>query len=357
MPIYLRNGVWQIDIVHNGKRIRRTAGTADKTEAQELHDKVKHELWHVEMLDNKPERIWDEACVRWLKEKAHKKSLKSDKIKIRLLTDFRGKLLNELSRDYIMNIIDSLECSHSTKNRYLSLIKAILKKCAGEWEWIDRAPTLTAYKEPKKRIRWITEPEAQRLIEALPGVIADIAHFSLMTGLRQSNVLKLEWSQVDLLRQVAWIYADQAKADRAIGVPLNLTALEILNKQKGRHHTYVFVRDKMDKMLKQRTPYNSINSITWKSALERAEITNFRWHDLRHTWASWLVQSGVPLMELKEMGGWESIEMVMRYAHLAPEHLHKNAVLVDRLNVTRDKVHVTNLSHEKNALVGMLGGL
>ena len=72
-------------------------------------------------------------------------------------------------------------------------------------------------------------------------------------------------------------------------------------------------------------------------------------------WANWLVQSGVPLLELQEMGGWESAEMVRKYAHLAPEHLHKNAIFADRLRVSCEKGHVTNLSHKKNALDSMLG--
>jgi integrase len=59
----------------------------------------------------------------------------------------------------------------------------------------------------------------------------------------------------------------------------------------------------------------------WKAALSRAGITEFRWHDLRHTWASWHVQTGTPLNALQELGGWESVDLVRRYAHLAPDHL------------------------------------
>jgi len=69
----------------------------------------------------------------------------------------------------------------------------------------------------------------------------------------------------------------------------------------------------------------------WKKALKRASIDNFRWHDLRHTWASWLTQNGVPLHVIQEMGAWQSTEMVRRYAHLAPEQFARHARVVDEV--------------------------
>ncbi|WP_434779803.1 tyrosine-type recombinase/integrase [Neisseria sp. Ec49-e6-T10] len=339
----LRGEIWQIDVVtQSGERIRQSSGTSEKAAAQELHDKIKYELWRIGRIGEKPKYLWDDAAIRWLKEKAHKKSLDDDKIKIKLLTQFRGKYLDDLSRDFIMSVINGLSCADSTKNRYISLIRAILKKCEGEWEWIDKAPTLTAFKEKKKRIRWLKPEEAERLIGVLPDVIAEMAQFSLLTGLRQGNVLGLEWSQVDLNRQVAWIHPDQAKAEHAIGVPLNHGAMLILEGRQGIDSQYVFT--------KANKPINGISSKVWKRALKEAGIIDFRWHDLRHTWASWLVQAGVPLLDLKEMGGWESIEMVQKYAHLAPDHLHKHAVHVDKINVT-------NTAQKNKALNSVLGGV
>ena len=80
---------------------------------------------------------------------------------------------------------------------------------------------------------------------------------------------------------------------------------------------------------------------SWLSACRRAGIERFRFHDLRHTWASWLIQSGVPLSVLQEMGGWESIEMVRKYAHLAPNHLTEHARKID--DIFGD--NVPNMSH------------
>lgn len=73
------------------------------------------------------------------------------------------------------------------------------------------------------------------------------------------------------------------------------------------------------------------NNHGWRSALARAGIKDFRWHDLRHTWASWHVQNGTSLHELQSLGGWSSHEMVLRYAHLSSKHLQSVA---DRLDVT-----------------------
>lgn len=86
----------------------------------------------------------------------------------------------------------------------------------------------------------------------------------------------------------------------------------------------------------------------WRIGLKRAGIEDFRFHDLRHTWASWLIQSGVPLSALQEMGGWESIEMVQRYAHLAPNHLTEHARQIDAIFGSR----VPNLSHVENLKAG-----
>ncbi len=145
-------------------------------------------------------------------------------------------------------------------------------------------------------------------------------------------------------RHVAWIHPDQSKPNRAIGVALNDTA-----RQFGRHGKWVFVYtaqstrpdgSKTDVVRKMRYDANT----AWRASLKRAGIEDFRFHDLRHTWARRLVQAGVPISVLQEMGGWESIEMVRRYAHLAPNHLTEHAKQIDAiLNAC-----VPNLSHMEN---------
>ncbi|WP_241158677.1 site-specific integrase [Neisseria yangbaofengii] len=121
--------------------------------------------------------------------------------------------------------------------------------------------------------------------------MADMVVFSLATGLRQRNVLDMEWSQIDLTARRAWIHASDSKSGRAIGVALNDTAVTVLLKQRGKHFRFVFTQQNGRKVL-------SISSRIWENALVKAEITDFRRHDLRHTWAGWLIQADVPLAAL-----------------------------------------------------------
>ncbi len=130
-----------------------------------------------------------------------------------------------------------------------------------------------------------------------------------------------------MVRKVAWVHADEAKARKPIRVPLNSEAVEALRNRMGKHIEFVFTyRDKR---------IENPNTKAWKKALRTAGIENFRWHDLRHTWASWHVQSGTSLQELMELGGWASYEMVLRYAHLASDHLAAAAERVVVTNLTQ----------------------
>jgi integrase len=327
MSLFKRGRTWWIDFTTaSGERVRCSARTEDRAQAQELHDKLKADAWRVQNLGEKPKRTWDEAALRWLSETEHKRSHHLDVLKVAWLQEhFRGRYLSELTRDLIAQVADikRKETSATSANRVLALVRSILRRAALEWEWIDKIPRIRLYPEPKRRVRWITPEQVHTLLAELPLHLVDMVRFSLATGLRQKNVTHLEWSQVDLSRGVAWIYADQAKGKRDIHVTLNATAQEVLVRQVGKHPTRVFTY--------RGRPVNQVNTKAWHRALKRAGIENFRWHDLRHTWASWLTQQGVPLNVIQEMGAWESTEMVRRYAHLAPEQFSRHAKVVDDL--------------------------
>ncbi|MBF0439807.1 MAG: site-specific integrase [Magnetococcales bacterium] len=321
--------IWYMQLTNpkNGGRFRRSCRTSDRKAAQELHDKTKAEMWEQDYLKRKPVYNWDQAVEQWLKEKIQKSSINDDIAKLRWLHPYlAGKKLQDITRQMIQEVADikKNESSPSTANRHLGLIRSILRRAMNEWEWIDKVPKVAFYREASRRIRWLTREEAARLINELPHYQAQPARFALATGLRQRNVLLLEWNQIDMERQIAWVHPDQAKAKKAIPVPLSSDAMAVLREQIGAHQVLVFTNSSGEKM-------RWIDFAQWSKALERAGITDFKWHDLRHTWASWHVQAGTPLHVLQELAGWESPAMVRRYAHLSADHLrsHIEATKID----------------------------
>ncbi|WP_156413026.1 tyrosine-type recombinase/integrase, partial [Legionella rubrilucens] len=316
MALYKREGVWWVDIHHKGKRIRKTTGTEIKEDAQRFHDQFKHELWAQATIKSIPKKSWMDAVVRWLEESTHKRSLVTDKIHLAWLDQFfRTKKLCEIDRDLIDWIAKKKEAenvSPTTVNRVLELVRAILNRAHKEWGWLEVVPSIRMRKVENKRIRWLTKQEVNGLLKELPSHLKAMASFTLATGLRESNVTQLKWCQVNLIQKHALIHADESKSKRPIPVPLNKQALTILKSELGKHPVFVFTY--------QGHPVTRCNNHAWQKALKRAGIDNFRWHDLRHTWASWHVQNGTPLHELQQLGGWSNYEMVLRYAHLSSDH-------------------------------------
>jgi len=318
MALYKRNKVWWTRFTApNGQRIRQSARTEDKHQAQEYEDRLKAELWRQSRLKEKPRRSWQEAVVKWLKESSHKRTHANDIAKLTWMDPhLKGYYLDEIDRDVLEGIaqIKELEgVGPATVNRYMAVIKVILRAAWQEWDWIDKVPKIRMRKESGKRIRFLSRSEAEGLFRELPGHLADMARFAVATGLRMTNIVELKWSQVDQQKQMAWIQAQDSKSGYAIGVPLNTEARAVLKKQIGKHQQSVFTY--------QGKPVQRISTHAWYKACCRAGIEDFRFHDLRHTWASWHAQAGTPLSVLQEMGGWRSPVMVQRYAHLTAGHL------------------------------------
>lgn len=115
---------------------------------------------------------------------------------------FRGMALKDITRTAIQGVIDTKSAvwSNATTNTYLTVLSSVLHRAVEVWEWIDRVPPIPRVKDRKRRVRWLTPEEAQRLLQHLPESLAEMMRFALSTGLRQSNVMKLEWSQVDMAR-------------------------------------------------------------------------------------------------------------------------------------------------------------
>lgn len=299
--------------------MQRSTGTTNRREAKEYHDQLKAQLWRQAKLGEKRSYLWEEAVLRFLQETSHKRDHHGDRSRLRWLHPYlEGYPLESVSRELLDHIMHQKSGkAPGTINRYLATVRSILRKAHREWGWLDMVPAIRMRQEPKQRIRWITREEAAQLLAALPSHLADAAELTLNTGLRQSNVLSLTWRQVDMARHTAWIYADEAKAKKDLAVPLNANALAVIRRRLGTHPTHVI--SYAGKALKH------VNAETWQKACQKADIRDFRWHDLRHTWASWHVQAGTGLQELMELGGWSSYQMVLRYAHLGSAHLHRAA--------------------------------
>tara|TARA_R110000868_G_scaffold382638_1_gene649271 strand:- start:394 stop:1371 length:978 start_codon:yes stop_codon:yes gene_type:complete len=309
-----RGSTYWIDIMINGNRIRESLKTDDKKLAQQLYDMRSADAWKVGVLKVKPKKTFKDACAKWLVEMGSKKSIADDKGKIALLLPKMGdKLLADIDRDLIEDLLTGgllpAQRSAATRNRYRALIRAILRKCEREWGWMDRGPTFRTEKEPFKRVAFLTREQAQLLVGCLPEWHRNPVRFALLTGLRKSNVYGMCWEEVNLAAASALVHADEAKAGNKILVPLNKSAVAMLESLQGPRQGRVWGE------------VRSIGSTTWERACVNADLPGFRFHDLRHTWASWHAMGGTPLSVLQELGGWHSPQMVQKYAHLSPAHL------------------------------------
>lgn len=323
MRYYQRGRVWWVDFGHvNGQRTRRSSQKTDRAEAEKWAQRQQARYWLQGPRD--PDSVtWDDAVLAWLDKNPTKKSLTDDKDRLRWLSKhLRGHPLPTITTAMLEHAADAKGAEGSapqTVNLHLAAASAVLN-FARKRGWLEIVPHIPKRKVANAVIRWITPKEAASLLAELPEHLKAMARFTLATGLRQSNVSYLEWARVDLKRKVAWVNPDEAKAGRAIPVPLNADAIAILKEWRGRDPKWVFVW--------RGEPMAKCSTKAWYDALERAGIKDFRWHDLRHTWASWHAQGGTPLHALMELGGWRDYKMVLRYAHLAPEHLRQYA---DRL--------------------------
>lgn len=196
----------------------------------------------------------------------------------------------------------------STFNRFMAIVRASLNQ-AHALEWIVRVPKFTKRQEPEPEDRYLTGDEWLAIRAELPEHLQAMADFAVATGLRWSNVAKLNWRQIQ--GRTLSIQAGNMKGRKALAVPLSDAAMLVLDAQAGKHPAVVF-------------PYRGKAIASPKTAFNKARVRaglpHVRWHDLRHTWASWHAMSGTPEQVLQKLGGWKT-DMHKRYAHLAPQYL------------------------------------
>lgn len=217
MSIYQRGETWWIYIRHEGTRIRRSAWTTSKTEAQRLHDELKAELWQ-----RRPDaRTWREAVAAWLSSGERDKS---DKYRLRVLDIDPSSYLDAITPDTLSAALEGH--APASYNRLANLITAILN-VAVRRGWLAKAPNIERRKIPPPPIRWLARGEWSLLYPCLTDFQKPMARFAITTGLRQFNVTHLRWDHVDLERRIAWVDANEAKGGKPLTIPLSDDAVEV----------------------------------------------------------------------------------------------------------------------------------
>lgn len=337
MPLWKdpKSGVWYVTFGSGTDRVRRSTGTKNRKAAQELHDKIAADQWRAEQLGESPTVTLKHAVGAWSEqaERAGKRSLETDLIRLGWWLEYFGssKPVREVAKKAVIltaadKLVNERNIKPATRNRYVSALLVVLKYAADR-EWIAAVPRVPMEGEPTEAPdQPLTQEQAVALLRELPEHQYRMVLFSLATGLRQGNVTGLEWSRVDMERRLCWIDSTGSKSKKAMPIPLNDQAMSVLQAQRGAHERWVFVW-RGERILH---PNNS----SWRKAKERAGITGrFRWHALRHTWATWHVLAGTGITELKELGGWSRIDMPMRYQHMSAHHVAHKASAVQMATI------------------------
>jgi integrase len=330
MRIYPRGirGILWADFTVDGERFTRSTRTTDPKAAEEWAAHAAADLWRQKQLGEKPRVTFGQATLDWLQKHAdERRSIEDMKDRLRWLCERIGddplpvrpaRLNTILAQKEIDDGDTRRPPAAGTLNRYVAEVSKIHHH-AHCMQWIDAVPAFRRYQEPKQAARWLTREQADRLLAELPDHLRNMAQFALATGLRESNVRLLRWAQVDLGRGVAWVLPSEAKNERALSVPLNADAIAVLMRQRNEHDEWVFTFERVTKATRTRAPVCNCSSHAWYKATKRAGLEGIRWHDLRHTWATWHVMNGTPLPALQQLGGWSSYSMVLRYAHVTPD--------------------------------------
>ena len=349
---------WGFTAQINGKQVRRynAEWTQDDAEAQ-----LAKALLQIEPEKPKSASItFEQAVERYLAAKSRKRSVSEDRRILGHLKDYFGKdtPLAEMTASRIseykgrrLSTVRKIgegetaterPLAGATVNRALALLRHLLRLAHDEWEVLDALPRIRMEREPEGRLRWLTPEEATCLLDACrnsrnPDLI-DVVEFALFTGMRRGEVLGLNWERVDRARGV--VLLDVTKSGRRREVPLNSRADAVLARRGSHAHGLVF---------------GSRNWNTYRHAFEsaatRAKVADFHFHDLRHTFASWAVQRGATLQEVKDLLGHSTMAMVMRYAHLSPEHLRS---AVARLDTALPAISSAQASAQEDISEGVL---
>lgn len=263
--------------------------------------------------------LFEEIMTDYMEySKRTKRSHDDDKPKA---TRFKAMFRNRLAADIPSKEIEDFKAAFvegrtvATVNHYLKFLKAVFNRAIRQGRLTyNPVAAVKLYRENNARNRCLSPEEEARLLNSLPSRLRPLVTVALHTGMRRGELRTLRWEDVDFETRSFRIKQDKAGDGR--WVTMNSAAREaLLSIKRGQKilSPYVFCSPE-GKFLHNFERY-------WRPALRAANIPDFRFHDLRHTFASRLAMAGVDLYTVQRAGGWKTQVMVQRYAHLSPDHM------------------------------------
>jgi len=342
MGKYKKGGNWYIDFYVHGKRKREKIGPS-KVLAETVLAKRKVEIAENRFLDiRKGLKVkFEELAAMYLElhAKPNKKSWHSDEDTTKLLKKyFGGRYLAEITPLSVekFKMERAKKVSPATVNRALACLKCMFNK-AIQWGKADMNPVrqVKLFKEDNKRIRYLEKEEIAKLLARCRGYLKAVVILALNTGMRKGEILNLKWHDCDFRHNIIYLYNTKNGEKREI--PMNEQArVALIKVRKHPESAYIFCNKRGD-------PIKDIKK-SFFTALDKAGIIQFHFHDLRHTFASHLVMSGVDLNTVRELMGHKSLEMTLRYSHLSPDHKQR---AVDILGQRMDTIWTPEAIKEK----------
>ncbi len=344
--MFKRSGVWYTCIRYRGKKVQRSLGVrvgkkADMMLAQAIEAKIRTGVIEGSYFE-KPighNKTFKQLMEKFMKEHAPKVSIKMQEsydVSLKHFIPFFGdSKLSSISRKTISRykVLRRDEgAAPATVNKELAMLSKAFSLAVEEWEWLKDKPFSKIQREKmdNERDRWLTTDEESRLLKNCPGWLSEIVVFALNTGLRKDELLSLEWYRVDLERKT--ILIKKTKNGKPKTLPLNRIALDVLE-QRSKVRT---IKNELVFFNRKGTKINGYTlSRTFKNITGETGIKDFRFHDLRHTFATRLAQAGVDLYKISKLLGHEDIKMTQRYSHHCPESLRDGVeVLESDYNLT-----------------------
>ena len=343
MGVYLKNGNWYIDYSIDGRRIREKVAPSKKL-AELALKKRKIQIAEGKFLDlDRTEKVlFEDFAIQYLEIhcKQHKGYRTESKVINLLKRYFGSKCLHEITVLDIQRFKSERieKVAPATVNRALAILKSMFNR-AIEWGKIKENPVrrVKMFKENNIRLRFLEKEEITKLLSNCCQHLLPIVVIALNTGMRKSEILGLKWRDIDFKRDIAYLHDTKSGEKREI--PLNNTAKKtLISVLKHPDSPYVFCN-------KEGEPYGDIKK-SFLSAVKRADIINLHFHDLRHTFASHLVMSGVDLNTVRELLGHHSLEMTLRYSHLSPDHRKRAVDTLDKQIDTTTTLDIKCVSAE-----------